>query len=864
MSPLDRVLDALDAVRPSGEGKWLARCPAHEDRSPSLSIAIGDDDRVLVHCFAGCTTEEIVAALGLEVRELFSSDEQSQPAAWRPPSAPRAKQGRHAPMPSEQQIATWRHDLLNNEAVVRRLAELRGWTRDAIETLGLGYDGQRIVFPVTDAAGRVVGIARYLPGDRPNGERKMLADAGSIRELWPAPESLDGTSAVWLTEGEPDGVSLALLGLQASAVPGAASWRSEWAARFAGRDVIVCTDCDENGRALAAQAADDLIPVARSVRIIDLDSERTDAYDVGDLVREAAEHGPDGLVSLKVILEQTAESAERLGLDWPAVGSRTLPAFPVDALPRPVAVWVQAMAEHTQTPVDLPALAALGVLSGAALGGAVVDCGAWEEELGLYLLPAMPSGDRKSTVLRAATQPLRELERERADVAAPRIRELRSRGEVLAIRARNLTKAAARENVEIAERVEAERDLADVGAELDAIGEPAIPRLLADDATPEALGGLLSKHGSIAVLAAESALIDNLAGRYSEGRANLHLVCAAYSGEPTTIDRKGHDPERLDRPLLAIALVVQPHVLEALVAHETARAQGLVARFAYALPETRLGRRQIDAPRVPREATEAWAMIVRRVARNADKTDKTVEQGGSVGSVGTFQPVKIALAPIAHRLLSELQEQIEPRLAPTRDLYGIADWAGRHHGRVARIAGLLHLCEHALSEPIGEPTMRAALQIGDYLLEHGIAVLTGPDEKVRRALRWLERQDADTVTVRDLQRGPLGGRGTAEQAEVLATSLDALGALRALPRAAGRPGRPASPAYSINPHLRRAGNLAVDDRPPAPAPPTLAPDALPAPLSHDDAAHSNGHEATATSEEEALLERASRLIGGEV
>src|SRR5205807_3203611 len=139
--------------------------------------------------------------------------------------------------------------------------------------------------------------------------------------------------------------------------------------------------------------------------------------------------------------------------------------------------------------------------------------------------------------------------------------------------------------------------------------------------------------------------IDNLAGRYSEGRANLHLVCAAYSGEPTTIDRKGHDPERLDRPLLAIALVVQPHVLEALIAHPTARAQGLVARFAYALPETRLGHRQINAPRLSPEHTDAWAMIVRRVAKTTDKTDKTPVEPGSVSSVSNFRGARIALAP---------------------------------------------------------------------------------------------------------------------------------------------------------------------------------------------------------------------------
>ena len=843
-----RVLDALEAkglaARGNSERGWVCQCPAHDDRVASLSISEGDDERALVHCHAGCTTPDIVAALGLELRDLFSPDhDETQAAARKPPLARRPRAKPQVALPSREQLGEWHRALLASERVVSRVGELRGWTAEAMARLGLGYDGRRIVFPIEDGAGQLVGVGRYLPGERANGAPKMLADAGSIRELWPAPESLNGDRTVWLVEGEPDAVSVASIGMPAVGVPGVASWRSEWAERFTGRDVTICTDCDDQGRGLAAQISDDLLQHAASVRVLDLDSTRSDGHDVGDLVREAAEEGPGGTDSLRLMLARMADSAELATPEWPAIAARVVPAFPVDALPGAVAAWVTATAEHTQTPVDLPALAALGVLSGAALGGAVVDCGAWEEELGLYLLLAMPSGDRKSTVLRAATQPLREIEREHADDAAPRIRELRSRSEVLEIKARNLTKLVAKDNVELAERVEAERDLADVGAELDSIGQPAIPRLLADDATPEALGGLLSKHGSIAVLAAESALIDNLAGRYSEGRANLHLVCAAYSGEPTTIDRKGHDPERLDRPLLTIALVVQPHVLEALVIHPTARAQGLVARFAYALPETRLGRRQINTSRVSRECADAWASVVRRVAKTADKTDTTPEHTSSVGSVGVSPVVRVVLAASAGQLLTGLQEQLEPRLAPTRDLHSIADWAARHHGRVARIAGLLHLCEHSPSEPIGEPTMRAALEIGDYLLAHGIAALTGPDEKARSVLRWLEKHGAATVTVRDLHRGPLGGKGPVDQAEALAQMLEVHGALRCLPPGRARPGRPKSPAYAVNPELLASEGLRQAAR--------------------QEAAISNGHEVLATPEEEELLEPARRLVGGE-
>ena len=73
-SPVERVLERLEDVRQVGEGRWMARCPAHPDRRPSLSIAEGADGRALVHCFSGCRSQEIVAAIGLTLRDLFPHD----------------------------------------------------------------------------------------------------------------------------------------------------------------------------------------------------------------------------------------------------------------------------------------------------------------------------------------------------------------------------------------------------------------------------------------------------------------------------------------------------------------------------------------------------------------------------------------------------------------------------------------------------------------------------------------------------------------------------------------------------------------------------------------------------------------------
>src|SRR5215203_512060 len=72
MRPVDRVLERLESVKSRGND-YQALCPAHDDHNPSLSIGEGEDGRAIVNCFAGCETEDVVAALGLEMRDLFES-----------------------------------------------------------------------------------------------------------------------------------------------------------------------------------------------------------------------------------------------------------------------------------------------------------------------------------------------------------------------------------------------------------------------------------------------------------------------------------------------------------------------------------------------------------------------------------------------------------------------------------------------------------------------------------------------------------------------------------------------------------------------------------------------------------------------
>ena len=82
---IDRLLSRLEGLRQTRPNKWIARCPAHDDRSPSLSVR-EIDDRILIHCFAGCAASDVLSAVGLQLSDLFDRRlDHHRPALKRPP-----------------------------------------------------------------------------------------------------------------------------------------------------------------------------------------------------------------------------------------------------------------------------------------------------------------------------------------------------------------------------------------------------------------------------------------------------------------------------------------------------------------------------------------------------------------------------------------------------------------------------------------------------------------------------------------------------------------------------------------------------------------------------------------------------------
>ena len=76
MANIDNLLNCLDSVRKTGSGRWLALCPVHKEKTPSLTVRLLDNDSIICHCFGcGANGVAIIEALGIELDTLFPERE---------------------------------------------------------------------------------------------------------------------------------------------------------------------------------------------------------------------------------------------------------------------------------------------------------------------------------------------------------------------------------------------------------------------------------------------------------------------------------------------------------------------------------------------------------------------------------------------------------------------------------------------------------------------------------------------------------------------------------------------------------------------------------------------------------------------
>lgn len=468
-----------------------------------------------------------------------------------------------------------------------------------------------------------------------------------------------------------------------------------------------------------------------------------------------------------------------------------LTEFPVDCLPSWLRQFVVELATETQTPVEMAALVSLSVLASIfAPETKVLVRGSWIEPLNLYTLTALPSANRKSAVHQACLRPLLHAEREAVRETQDAITRAQNTWEIQKARQQSLRREIARQKDSHAR----DCNLLDLELVTDWLNEnpmPVIPQYLADDVTPETLATLLRDHGGhLLVASAEGGLFETMAGRYSDSVPNLDVFLKGHAGDTLKINRRGRY-EYVAEPKVTLALAVQPDVIQEAAKKPGFRKRGLLGRFLYALPESLVGRRQVNAPAMHETTAKLYFDRILWL-----KTEARYES-------------QIAFSDEAAEVLIEFEKETEAQLGPNGKLADITDWGGKLIGHTARLAAILHLAQEtvpggSVETEVSAIAARAAIQIARCLTGHALAIFASTDKyseieaKVTIIREYIKEKNLTKLNVRTLQRDRKRQLGRIPDVRPVLEFMEAQGDLSPLDAKA-----PKYQAfnYQVNPHL---------------------------------------------------------------
>lgn len=425
--------------------------------------------------------------------------------------------------------------------------------------------------------------------------------------------------------------------------------------------------------------------------------------------------------------------------------SETAPPMDPEILPRALRDIVVEVARATETPPELAAGMGLAVVATCCQGKIRIEPkpGYWEP-LSLYTVTALDSANRKTGVTSTMTEPLRAAELEMWAMAEPFIKEMASRQKNIEARLKSLRarygKAKPDELREIQDEIqEMEKQVEPV---------PPLPRLWADDITPEHLGTMMHQHKErMGILSAEGGIFDILGGRYSNGIPNMEIILKGHACEPGRVDRGSREAVFLDAPCLTIGLAPQPAILRGLTGKPSFRGRGLLARFLYFLPTSRLGYRTLKTDPLPDHIKQAWGNLITWLLSIEPRLDEHDRE----------TPYIIKLSTEALGEWEDFSQTVEVEMRPGGRFEQITDWAGKLPGAAARIAGLFHCVENPgapWAEQVGPETMDRALNLSAVYADHALVAfgLMGCDpalEGAKKIWRWVETSRHQRFKKRD-------------------------------------------------------------------------------------------------------------------
>lgn len=768
MKPVELLLSRLTKLKRVGGG-WAARCPAHDDKKPSLSVSEGDDGRALVHCHAGCTVDAIAKALGLALRDLMPERELPR-ASPSPKPLPRRRSGSSGDGGSSKVFATAADAVAELER--RHGPRSAWWVYEAADGTPLGVvvrwnrsGGRKDIRPVSRTpAGWIIG---GMPLPRPLYRLPMLA----------------GARRVYVTEGEKAAEAVISLGLVTTTSPhGAQSANAADWSPLAGKEIVILPDNDAAGRKYASEVVRLLtrLSPAPTVKVLELDDlpPGGDAFDFIESYRSAGALADE---QIKTHIERWADRIEPVEAGESAPNSERFQPFPVSVLPEPLCSFVASSATAIGCDASYVALPLLAALA-AAIGNSrrIQLKRGWSEPAIVWAVIVGESGTQKTPAFRLVLQPLRDLQAKamKAHVAALGAYEV----------------DALRYEKKLAEwkRCKNESDPPEKPQ------PPAAVRMVISDTTVEALAPILLANPRGVLLARDE--IGGWLGsfdRYSGGKGGADEAhwLSMHGGECLVVDRKTGAPRTIYIPSAAVSVTggIQPGILDRALGAEH-RESGLLARLLLAMP-----------PRRAKLWTEAEISPLTEAALLAI-FERLYELDFARDTDGDSHPITLPLSSAGRGAwINFYNEHGREQADLTGDLS--AAWS-KLEGYAARLALVMHCVRWAAQDPtlsddnaIDEVSVAAGVELSRWFGHEArrvYSILTEDDEARdrRRLVEWIERRGGG-ISLRELTHGMRQYRGNTEAARAVLNTLAKAGLGHWTHPAPGSAGGRPSPRFEL-------------------------------------------------------------------
>lgn len=685
-SPITRTLERLSDVKRTRAG-WTARCPAHPDKNPSLSITEGNDGRVLLKCHAGCEIAAIVEAIGLSIPDLFRNAEET-----------------------------------NGNTC----------TYDYLDTRG------ELLFQVVRKAPK--GFQQRQPDGAGGWVWNM---AGVQRVPYRLPELLAASASqpVFIVEGEKDVDRLRSLGLVATTnAGGACKWRDEYNEVLKGRDVVILPDNDRPGREHAEQVAKSVQGIASHVKTITLPGleEKGDVSDwlnhggsaeiLHQLVAETPEWETPRAATAALAARPLAQQGEFLLAPYPLCVKKSPPTpYPIDALGPVLAPAARAIAAATEADLGVAAHCCLMAASMATQGLARVRLpfGA-TRPLGLFLITIADSGERKTAADELAMRAVLQHEAERIETFGSERRDWNLRKEIYDAQVQQI-KNDKRGKLTQADKLAAIRELENPGL------PPYSGACLTDDTTIEGFVNLLYTGWPYAgINASDGATFTGGYAMNDESRRRTGAALSALWDKGEIHRTRAGEAYAIKGASVSVHIQLQREAAREFLGDNTLMDQGLFSRVLTAEPPRPI-RTGLAVPSASENATiEKFANQLLALLRKQDPG-----QRGEQKELPT-----IAMDNEAVERWTAFSQRMAVGQNPDGEFEGLSNVINKLPENVARISAVLTLLEDRHS--VSSSQMGNAIRLAEHYLETRIGMNAGGQlspklQRAERTLKWLHK-----------------------------------------------------------------------------------------------------------------------------